>query len=59
MPEQKEEWRGPVGKGADLEAIRRLAAVMLGLTDLLDIQVELSRRQWVLNFRLEGRQSRE
>lgn len=59
MPEQKEEWRGPVGRGADLEAIRRLAAVMLGLTDLLDIQVELSRRQWVLNFRLEGRQSRE
>ena len=59
MPEQKEEWRGPVGRGADLEAMRRLAAVMLGLTDLLDIQVELSRRQWVLNFRLEGRQSRE
>ena len=30
---------------------------MLGLTDLVDIQVELSRRQWVLNFRLEGRQA--
>lgn len=59
MPEQEEEWRGPVGRGAGLEAVRRLAAVMLGLMDLLDIQVELSRRQWVLNFRLEGRQAGE
>lgn len=48
-----------MGRGAGLEAVRRLAAVMLGLMDLLDIQVELSRRQWVLNFRLEGRQAGE
>ena len=48
-----------MGRGAGLEAVRRLAAVMLGLMDLLDIQMELSHRQWVLNFRLEGRQAGE
>ena len=56
---RRKDGEGQDGERSGFGAIRRLVAVMLGVRDLLDIQVEMSRWQWILSFRMEGRQARE